>query len=153
MGILEGAVIGAVVGLVTVFVVHYTKRQRYERIRQSITDTNVKYAGIFHMASYNRYKKKWKFYDSYGALYLSGDTLYYKSAPDAPPLTFNLKKCTVQKEPDWKMLKWFSVTTVVGEKFYFNTHKLGAFVNNSDETDRVLELLKTRATGGATIAV
>jgi hypothetical protein len=87
-----------------------------------------------------------KFYDSYGILYLIGKTVYYKAKENETPQSFNLADCTVQAEPDWRMLKWFSITTPSGQKYYFNSHKMGAFKNNSDETLKGLEVLKRKAT-------
>jgi hypothetical protein len=144
MAILEGAIIGSVVGVITIFATHRTKKRQYERIRKSITEPNVEYIGMFHMASNKRYKKSIKFFDSFGALYLVDHMLYYKSAPDKPPISFDLKECSLQWEENWKMLKWFSVMTVVGEKFYFNSHKMGAFKSNSDETERAFDLLNAK---------
>ena len=142
--ILTGAIIGAIGGLVGVFVVNASKKNKFNSIRKSITDPNVEYMGDFHMASANRYGKSMKFFDSFGVLYLIGNTLYFKNAVGATPLMFNLKECTVKPEPNWRMLKWFSVTTPVGEKFYFNSYKLGAVSNNSDETYRAMEIFKKK---------
>jgi hypothetical protein len=104
----------------------------------------VEYAGLFHYAADKRFKKKFKFYDSYGALYIIGTTAYYKAKPSDEPFVFNLANCTVQQEADWRKLKWLSFTTHVGEKFYFNSHKLGLLVNNSAETLKALQLLKSK---------
>ena len=141
---LEGALIGAIVGLVAFFVMNSAKSKRYNAIRKSISET-TDYSGLFHMASATRYGKSMKFFDSYGALYLIGNKLYYKTQKDSVPAQFDLPNCTLQREPDWRMLKWFSVTTPVGEKVYFNSSKPGAFKNNSDETVRAYELLKAKS--------
>jgi hypothetical protein len=142
--ILQGAIIGAVGGLIGVFVVNSSKKNKFNSIRKTVTDPNVEYMGDFHIASASRYGKSMKFFDSFGALYLIGNMLYYKSAVTATPLMFNLKECTVQQEPNWRMLKWFSVTTPVGEKYYFNSYKMGAVTNNSDETYRAMEIFKKK---------
>jgi|GEM_PF-1015586 len=143
--ILEGAFIGAAAGLAGVLIVTGAKKRKFNSIRKSITDSNVEYVGDFHLASARRYRKSLKFFDSYGALYLVGHNLYFKSSTDATPISFDLRQCTVQREPDWRMLKWFSVTTPVGEKFYFNSYKLGAFKNNSDETYRAMEIFRKKS--------
>ena len=82
-----------------------------------------------------------KFVEALELLYIIGNTLYYKATENDSPLSFDLTQCTAQQEPNWRMLKWFSVTTPVGEKHYFNSHKMGAFVNNSDETLRGLAVI------------
>jgi hypothetical protein len=143
--ILTGAIIGAIGGLVGVFVVNSSKKNKFNSIRKSVTDPNVEYMGDFHIASSGRYGKSMKFFDSFGALYLIGNTLYYKNSVNGTPLQFNLKECKVEPEPIWRMLKWFSVTTPVGEKYYFNSYKMGAISNNSDETFRALEIIRKKS--------
>ncbi len=142
--ILTGAVIGAITGVVAMLLVYFFKQQRFNAVRKSIADTRVEYAALFHYAADKRYKKSFKFFDTYGALYVIGKTAYYKAKPADEPLVFNLENCTIQPEADWRKLKWFSVTTHVGEKFYFNSHKLGFFVNNSAETLKALQFLKSK---------
>jgi hypothetical protein len=141
---ITGAIIGAIVGVLVVLLNFYTKDQRFKTIMKSITDSGVQYAALFHYANATRYKKSFKFYDSFGVLYLAGNTAYYKTRPDATPMEFDMKKCTIQQEENWRKLKWFSITTLVGEKHYFNSHKAGAFVNNSDETLKGLEIIKSK---------
>ena len=143
MGIVEGAIIGGVIGLIVYFVMYAAKEQKYKKLLKPITGS-VDYSGLYHYASYKRYKNSLKFFDSIGILYLVGKTVYYKSNETDPPLTFDLSVCTVQQEPDWRMLKWFSITTVVGEKFYFDSHKMGAFKNNSDETLKGLAAIQAK---------
>ena len=142
--ILTGAIIGAIGGLVGVLVVNASKKNKFSAIRKSITDPNVEYIADFHIASASRYGKSMKFFDSFGALYLIGNNLYFKNSVTATPLMFNLKECELKPEPNWRMLKWFSVTTPVGERHYFNSYKMGAVSNNSDETFRALNILKAK---------
>ena len=144
MGILEGAIIGAVVGVATMIVSTSAKNQRFSKLMKSITDPAVEYAALYHYASFKRYKKSFKFFDSYGVLYMIGKMAHYKTRENEMPVSFNLAECTVQAEPDWRMLKWFSINTPAGEKFYFNAHKIGAFKNNSDETLKGLAALKSK---------
>ncbi len=59
-------------------------------------------------------------------------------------MEFDLTQCTAQLEPNWRMLKWFSITTPTGEKHYFDSHKMGAFVNNSDETLKGFAAVKAK---------
>jgi len=142
--ILQGAIIGAIGGLVGVLVINTSKKNKFSNIRKSVTDPNVEYMGDFHMASANRWGKSMKFFDSFGALYLIGNMLYFKSSVNATPWVFNLKESTIQQEPNWRMLKWFSITTPVGEKYYFNSYKMGAMKNNSDETYRAMEIFQKK---------
>lgn len=140
--ILTGAIIGGVAGLVTVLVTYYLKDQNYKKVRQSITQP-VDYIAAYHYSSFKRFKKSFKFFDSVGALYIIGKTVYYKSSKMDEPFSFNMKECTAEQEPDWRMLKWFSISTPVGEKYYFNSQKMGAFKNDSSETLRGLAAVKT----------
>ncbi|RYF87037.1 MAG: hypothetical protein EON98_01780 [Chitinophagaceae bacterium] len=143
---LTGAIIGGIVGLLVVLLTYSTKNRRFKKLLGSVQ--NPDYAGLYHYASQARFKKSMKFFDSYGLLYVKGNSLYYKATETDHPLELDLAQSSVQQEPDWRKLKWFSVTTPVGEKHYFNSHKLGAFVNNSDETLRGLAFIKSR-TGGS----
>lgn len=139
--IVTGAIIGGIIGVVVVVVMFFVKEQRFNKVLRSIKEP-IDYAALYHYASYKRYKTSFKFFDSYGVLYLSGHTVYYKISETGKPIAFNLKECTVQQEPDWRMLKWFSITTPAGEKFYFNSQKMGLFKNNSEETLKGLAALK-----------
>ena len=140
---LTGAIIGGIIGLIAVVVMFFVKEQRFNKVLRSIQEP-IDYAALYHYASYKRYKTSFKFFDSYGVLYLSGNTAYYKISETGKPIAFNLKECTVQQEPDWRMLKWFSITTPAGEKFYFNSQKMGLFKNNSEETLKGMAALKAK---------
>src|SRR5215207_7501942 len=133
---MSGAIIGGIVVLITILIIYYLKGQRFKKLLNTVPD--AEYAALYHYASYKRFKKGAKYFDSYGLLYVIGKTVYYKASENESPLTFDLTQCTAQQEPNWRMLKWFSITTPVGEKHYFDSHKMGAFVNNSDETLRGL---------------
>jgi len=143
MGILEGAAIGAVIGLVGVVAIYAAKNQKYSKLLKSITGP-VDYSALYHYASFKRYKKSTKFFDSYGVLYLSGKTVYYKSNENSAPIAFDLSVCSVQQEPDWRWLKWFSITTPAGEKYYFDSHKMGFLKNDSSETLKGLAAIKAK---------
>lgn len=148
MSILTGAIIGAIVGLLVVVFNFFAKEQRFNKVLRSIKDP-VEYAALYHYASFKRYKNSFKFYDSYGVLYVVGKMVYYKTGENAPPaFSFNLDECTVQQEADWRLLKWFSISTAVGEKYYFDSHKMGAFKNNSDETLKGLAVLQAKKVNG-----
>lgn len=141
--ILIGAIIGGIIGLVVAVLSFNAKEQKYLKLMKTVTGP-VDYSGVYHYASFKRYKNSFKFFDSYGALYMSGKMVYYKTSATEEPLAFNLDECSVEAEPDWRMLKWFSITTPAGEKFYFNSNKMGGFKNNSEETVRGLAALKSR---------
>lgn len=148
MSILTGAIIGGIIGLLVVVFNFFAKEQRFNKVLRSIKEP-VEYAALFHYASFKRYRNSFKFFDSYGVLYLVGKMVYYKTSESAAPVfSFNLDECTVQKEADWRMLKWFSISTAVGEKYYFNSHKMGAFKNNSDETLKGLAALQAKKANG-----
>lgn len=138
-----GAIIGGIIGLLVVVFNFFAKEQRFNKVLRSIT-VPMEYAALYHYASFKRYKKSFKFFDSYGVLLVSGKTVYYKTSETGTPLSFNLEECSVQAEPDWRMLKWFSIQTPAGEKFYFNSHKMGAFKSNSEETLKGLAALKAK---------
>lgn len=143
MGILEGAIIGAVVGLVVVIVQTSAKESRYKSVMKSVTGA-VEYSAMYHYASFKRYNNGFKYFDSYGALYVIGDIVYYKANTNDTPTAFNMKECSIQMEKDWRWLKWFSISTPAGEKHYFNSSKMGALKNNSDETVKGYEFIKTK---------
>lgn len=143
MGIVEGAIIGGLIGLVVVIVTYSAKEQKYRKLLKTVTEP-IDYSALYHYASFKRYKNSIKFFDSYGILYLIGKTVYYKTSETGSPLSFNLNECTVQAEADWRMFKWFSITTPAGEKFYFNSNKMGILKNNSDETLKGLAALKAK---------
>lgn len=137
---LTGAIIGGIVGLITVVVIYYLKGQRFKKLVKTVPDTD--YAALYHHASQKRFKNSMKFFDSYGLLYIKGNNLYYKKEAEESPMVFDLHQCTVQQEADWRRLKWFSITTPVGEKHYFNSHQMGAFTHNSEETLKGLSAIK-----------
>lgn len=143
MSVLTGAIIGGIVGLLVAVITAVTKEQRFKSLLKTISAPH-EYAALYHYATFKRYKKSFKFFDSYGVLYLVGNTLYYKTKPNEEPLSFNLTECTVAMEPDWRWLKWFSVTPPSGEKFYFNAHKMGFLQNNSEETLKGYKLIKLK---------
>lgn len=142
---LVGAIIGGIIGLLVVVFTFFVKEQRFNKVLRSIT-VPMEYAALYHYASFKRYRSSFKFFDSYGILYLSGNTVCYKTSESGAPLTFNLTECSVQQEPDWRLLKWFSITTPAGEKFYFNSHKMGVLKSNSEETLKGLAALKAKQT-------
>lgn len=141
--ILTGAIIGGVVGLVVVVFMFSIKDQKFKKILKTITEP-YDYAALYHYASFKRYKVSMKFFDSYGVLYLVGKKVYYKATENEAPLSFDMNECSIQQEPDWRMLKWFSITTPAGEKFYFNSQKMGLLKNNSDETLKGLEAIQSK---------
>ncbi|HYM95097.1 MAG TPA: hypothetical protein VET23_13210 [Chitinophagaceae bacterium] len=144
---LEGALLGAIGGIIGIIIVFFMRSQRYNNLMKGITDPGVQYSALFYYASPNRYQKSFKFYDSYGILYLIGNTVYYKTSTTGTPIAFNLAECRVQQEPDWRKLKWLSISTPAGEKYYFVSFKQGAFVNNSDETLKALSIFRSKIPG------
>lgn len=142
---LIGAIVGAVAGALMVIFIFRSRKQKYDKIMKSVSSTGVEYSALFYYASSSRYKKSFKFFDSYGALYLIDNTLYYKTSTVQPPMSFDLTKCSLQHESNWRLLKWFSITTPTGEKHYFDSQKMGLFINNSDETVKALNLFKSKA--------
>jgi hypothetical protein len=141
---LTGAIIGAIAGLLVVVLNYFAKEQRFKKILKSIKEPGMEYAALYYYASSKRYRASLKFYDSYGLLYIVGQTVYYKTGITGTPLAFNLAQCTVQQEADWRRMKWFSIATPDGEKYYFNSNKTGAFVSNSDETLKGLSVIKAK---------
>lgn len=143
---LTGAIIGAIAGLLVVVFNFFAKEQRFNKVLRSIKEP-MEYAALYHYASFKRYKNSFKFFDSYGVLYVTGKMVYYKTSETGTPMAFNMEECSVQKEEDWRWLKWFSITTPAGEKFYFDSHKMGAFRNNSDETLKGLAFIQSKQKG------
>lgn len=147
---LEGAIFGAIGGVIGIIIVLIRKSQKTNNLRKSIAGLAVEYSGFFYYASPARFQKAFKVYDSTGLLYLIGNTVYYKISSSGNPIAFNLSECTIQMEPDWRRLKWFSITTPLGTKYYFDSFKMGAFSNNSDETLRAFNLIKAKTASHAT---
>ena len=141
---LEGALFGVIGGIIGVIIVFIARKQKSNNLMASIKEPGVEYSAPFYYASSTRYQKAIKVYDSYGILYLIGRTVYYKSSAAATPWAFNLEECRVQQEADWRKLKWFSITTPTGEKYYFDSYKMGAFANDSSETLRALALIRSK---------
>jgi hypothetical protein len=139
-----GAIIGGIIGILVAFLINFSKEQRFNKVLKSIREPAMEYAALYHYASPKRYKNSFKYFDSYGVLYLVGKTVYYKTSETAPPVTFNMNECSIQQEDTWRWVKWFSITTPAGEKYYFDSNKLGAFVNNSDETLKGLAVIKAK---------
>jgi hypothetical protein len=146
---LTGAIVGAIVGLLVVVFNFFIKEQRFNKVLRSIREPGMEYSALYHYASFKRYKNSFKFFDSFGVLYLMGNTVYYKTAEGNVPLAFNMAECKIQMEPEWRWLKWFSITTPAGEKYYFNSHKMGAFKNNSDETVTGYDAIKAKTTASS----
>lgn len=140
-----GAIIGGVIGLLVVVFTHFSKEQKFNKLLKTLSDPGVEYTALYHYASFKRYKSSFKFFDNYGIFYVIGKMAYYKAGENQQPFSFDLNECSVQAEPDWRWLKWFSITTPAGEKFYFNSHKMGAFKNNSDETLKGLAVLQAKS--------
>lgn len=141
---LEGALFGAIGAIIGIMIVLLSKSRKTSNLQKSIANLGAEYSGFFYYASSNRFQKAMRVYDSSGILYLIGNTLYYKTSVTANPIAFNLAECTLQMEPDWRRLKWFSVTTPAGIKYYFDSYKMGAFSNNSEETLRAFNIFKTK---------
>jgi len=144
MNFWTGAILGAIGGVVGLIFVYFRREQKFNKVLRSIKDPGLEYAVLYNYASYKRYKHGTKYYDSTGILYLIGSTLYYKSGENESPVSFNLEECSVQAEPDWRLLKWFSVITPAGEKYYFNSNKMGLVKANSDETLKGLSTIKAK---------
>lgn len=140
MGALFGA-IGAIIGIIIVVI---ARKQKSGNLLASINEPGVEYSAPFYYASSSRYQKSFKVYDSYGLLYIIGKTVYYKTSSAAAPWAFNLAECRVQQEADWRKLKWFSITTPNGQKYYFDSYKMGAFANDSNETLNALTFIRSK---------
>jgi hypothetical protein len=143
MGIIPGAIIGGIIGLIIVFINIAAKQRKYKKILKTVTEP-IEYSALYYYASAARYNKSSKYFDSYGALYLVGKTAYYKTGENSSPVSFRLDECTVQPEADWKRLKWFSITTPAGEKYYFNSNVKSSSDTNSGETLKGLAALKAK---------
>jgi hypothetical protein len=143
MSFLEGAIIGAIAGLVMAIYIAVTKNQKYKKLILTVSPA-PEYSALYHYASPKRFKKSVKFFDSYGAFYVVGNKAYYKSSAKAAPIEFDLASTLIVSEPDWRRLKWFSLTTATGEKYYFDSHKMGFISNDSSETLKGLAFLQEK---------
>lgn len=143
---LEGALFGAIGGIIGIVIVLISRKQKFGNLKRSVNIPGVEYSGFFYYASSKRYQKSFRIYDSSGLLYLIGNTVYYKTSAVGNPIAFNLNECTLQMEPDWRRLKWFSITTPSGEKYYFDSYQMGAFSNDSSETLKAFNVLNAKTT-------
>lgn len=141
---LEGALFGAIGGIIGIIIVFIARKQKSNNLLTSVKEPGIEYSAPFYYASSSRYQKSWKVYDSYGILYIIGKTVYYKTNTKAAPWAFSLAECRVQEEADWRKLKWFSITAPNGEKYYFDSYKMGAFANDSSETLKALTFIKSK---------
>lgn len=141
---LTGALFGAIGAVIGIIIVLIARSQKFNSLKASLKEPGVEYSALFYYASPERYQKSLKVYDSVGILYLVGRTVYYKSKTSATPWVFNLSECRVQQEADWRKLKWFSITAPNGQKYYFDSYKMGAFSNDSSETLRALSLIQSK---------
>jgi hypothetical protein len=141
---LQGALFGAIGGIIGIIIVFFLKKQKTANLKNSVAGLAVEYSGFFYYASPNRFQKALRVYDSTGLLYLIGNTVFYKTGTTANPIAFNLSTCFIQMEPDWRNLKWFSITTPGGEKYYFDSFKMGAFSNDSNETLNAYTIFKSK---------
>ncbi|MCZ2458332.1 MAG: hypothetical protein LC128_01785 [Chitinophagales bacterium] len=141
---LQGALFGAIGAVIGILIVLIVRNQKVTSLKRNIAHLGAEYSGFFYYASPKRYKKALKVYDSSGILYLIGNVLYYKTGTAAAPIAFNLAECTLKMEPDWRKLKWFSITTPAGIKYYFDSYKMGAFSNNSEETLRAYNIFQSK---------
>lgn len=144
MDFLIGAIIGAVASTIIMIIIIISRQQKFKNVLASIKEPGIEYSAPFFYASSGRYQKSWKVYDAFGVLYLIGNSVYFKSGTSSVPWVFNLAECRVQQEADWRRLKWFSITAANGEKYYFDSFKIGAFSNNSSETLRALSLIQSK---------
>ena len=141
---LTGAIFGAIGAVIGIIIVMISRQQKTANLMKSIAGLQAEYAGFFYCAFANRYQRSLKVYDLTGLLYLIGNTVYYKTSSAGNPMTFNLSDCNLQLEPDWRRLKWFSITTPAGEKYYFDSYKMGAFSTDSNETIKAFNLFKSK---------
>jgi hypothetical protein len=125
--------IGAFIGIIIMFLIMAAKQRKFKKIIKSIAEP-IDYSAPYYYASAARYNKSGKYYDSFGALYLTGKKVCYKTSENSDPICFRIDECKVQAEADWKRLKWFSIATPAGEKHYFNSNVKSSSSTDSSET-------------------
>lgn len=139
---LGGAILGALIGLIVVFIMNGQRQSAFKKIKNALVNEKIDYIVPAYHAAASRFKKSLKIYDSYGALYIKGNKLYYQSNSSSMPMEFDIQQSDVVLEPKWRKLNWLSVASVVGDKEYFTSYKMGGFANDSSATLEAYEKIK-----------
>ncbi len=139
---LSGAILGALIGLIVVIVMNNMRQSAFKKIKNSLANERIDYIVPAYHASASRFKKSMKIYDSYGAIYIKGNKAYYQSNRNSMPLEFDITQSDIVLEPKWRKLNWLSIASVVGNKEYFTSYKMGGFQNDSSATLEAYEKLK-----------
>lgn len=139
---LGGAIIGALIGLIVVIVMNSMRQSAFKKIKDRLVNERIDYIVPAYHASASRFKKSMKIYDSYGALYIKGNKAFYQSNNSSMPLEFDINQSEIELEPKWRKLNWLSIASVVGNKEYFTSYKIGGFQNDSSATLEAYEKLK-----------
>ena len=139
---LEGALIGLVVGLVIAFI----KKNKHKKAIESITNSDMldtpEYTAYFHHSLEPMFKGKGlRFFDSNGVGYISGNTFNYKTKDTTD--SFDLTQCKIQNAGKKKKLDWIEIEQN-GTKHYFTSFKQGAFKLDDSEMENFIAKLKER---------
>jgi hypothetical protein len=139
---LGGAILGALIGLVVVIIMNGMRQSAFKKIKNALANERIDYIIPAYHASASRFKKSMKIYDSYGAMYIKGNKVYYQSNSNSLPIEFDIQQSDIVLEPKWRKLNWLSIASVVGNKEYFTSYKMGGFANDSSATIEAYEILK-----------
>lgn len=139
---LGGAILGALIGLVVVVIMNGMRQSAFKKIKNALANERIDYIIPAYHASASRFKKSMKIYDSYGAMYIKGNKVYYQSNSNSLPIEFDIQQSDIVLEPKWRKLNWLSIASVVGNKEYFTSYKMGGFANDSSATIEAYEILK-----------
>lgn len=139
---LGGAILGAIIGLIVVVVMNSMRQSAFKKIKDALAHERIDYIVPAYHASASRFNKSMKIYDSYGAIYIKGNKAYYQSNTSSMPMEFDIPQSDIVLEPKWRKLNWLSIASVVGNKEYFTSYKMGGFQNDSSATLEVFEKLK-----------
>ncbi|HIP32683.1 MAG TPA: hypothetical protein EYG86_07980 [Crocinitomicaceae bacterium] len=137
---LEGALIGLIVAVVVMLFKKNKQKKALAEINNSDTLDTPSYSAFFHHSPESIFKGKgFKFFDTNGVGYISGNNFNYKTKKDT--LTFDLATCGVEYAGKKKKLDWVSIEDN-GVKHYFTSFQQGAFKLNDSEMDNFIEKLQ-----------
>ncbi len=141
---LLGALIGLIVGIIMII---YKKNQQKKALAKVNTHgilDQPDFSAYFHCASEETFHRKGlKFFDSNGALTLSGPNLsYVPEQRNQPGLSLDLNNVEVQIAPSKKRkMDWLEVNDS-GKKYYLTSFTQNAFSVDKSKMDEFLTLVR-----------
>lgn len=140
---LEGAIIGLIIGVVMVIY----KRNQQKKVLAKINNDDLidqpDFAAFFHYASETTFNKKGlKFFDTNGAGTLNGKVFTYTpEQKNKPVVSINIEEVEISLAPEKRKMKWVEFV-IKGEKLYFTSFNQGAFSIDNKEMEEFIDKLR-----------